>query len=100
MSELGNKRNRRSRRLGTPSPDGKLSETRIETPDPCNLTLTISNFRAQENLGCSKSENQLTELGQISNEIQVWTQIMEENNNDRITKMREEIDNKFEMILR
>ena len=41
------------------------------------------------------SESRLNEPSQVSNEIQVWTQI-EQNNNDRIVNMREEMDNKFE----
>ena len=97
---MGNKRNRKSRRLETPSPDRRLSETQVETPDPGNMTSTISNVIVQESLDCSNSENQLTEPSRISNKIQVWIQMMEEKNNDRITKMRKEIYNKFEMILK
>ena len=36
----------------------------------------------------------------MNSEMQVWTQIMEQKNNDRIEKMREEMDNKLEAILR
>ena len=43
---------------------------------------------------------QLVEPSQISTEIQAWTQIFEQKNNDRIEKMREEMDNKLETILR
>ena len=32
--------------------------------------------------------------------MQVWTQIIEQKNNDRIEKMREEMDNKLEAILK
>ena len=39
-------------------------------------------------------------LSQISNEIQAWTQIFEHKNNDRLWKMRGEMDNKLEAILR
>ena len=34
---------------------------------------------------------------QIGNEIQVWIQIMEQKNNDRIEKMRERMENELEM---
>ena len=61
--------------------------------------MTNSNAYDQESLCRCNSENQLTEPSQISNEIQVWTQKLEQKN-DRITKMREEIDNTFETILR
>ena len=94
---MGNKRSRRSRRLETPSPS---REEGVETPNPGNMTLTNSNLVDQENLGPNILENQITEPSVISNEIQVWTQEMEKRNNDRIEKMREEIDNKFDAILR
>ena len=94
---MRNKRNRRSRRLETPSPS---REENVETPNPGNITLTNSNLVDQENLGPNILENQLTEPSLISNEIQVWTQEMEKRSNDRIGKMREEIDGKFEAILR
>ena len=45
-------------------------------------------------------ENQLREPSQISDEIQVWTQIFEQKNTERIEKMREEMDSKLEVILR
>ena len=94
---MGNKRSRRSRRLETPSPS---REEGVETPNPGNMTLTNSNLVDQENLGPNILENQITEPSVISNEIQVWTQEMEKRNNDRIEKMREEIHNKFDAILR
>ena len=61
------------------------------------MTKSIDN--GQESLGGSNSENQLTEPNQISNQIHVWTQILEQKENDSIIKMRQEIDNKFETIL-
>ena len=45
---MGNKRNRKSRRWEMPSPDIRLSETQVETPDPGNMTLTNSNVNVQE----------------------------------------------------
>ena len=94
---MGNKRSRRSRRLETPSPS---REEGVETPNPGNMTSTNSNLGDQENLGPNILENQIIEPSVISNEIQVWTQEMEKRNNDRIEKMREEIENKFDAILR
>ena len=41
----------------------------------------------------------LVEPSQISNEIQAWTEIFEQKNNDRISKMREEMENKLDAIL-
>ena len=94
---MGNKRNRRSRRLEIPS---HSREGNVETPNLGIITLTNSNLVDQENLGPNILENKLTEPSLISNEIQVWTQEMEKRNNDRIGKMREEIDGEFEAILR
>ena len=97
---MGNKRNRRSRRLETPSPEREVNNTQLETPNTGNETLTNLNENVQGNLGDNVSENQLAEPSQTSNEIQVWTQILEQKSNDRITKMREEMDNKLESILK
>ena len=95
---MGNRRNRRSRRLETPSPDRDVERTQVETPNTGNETLT--NFVVQESLGENTSGVQIIEPSQISTEIQAWTQIFEQRNNDRIEKMREEIENKLETILR
>ena len=97
---MGNKRNRRSRRLETPSPEREVNNTQLETPNTGNETLTNLNENVQGNLGDNVPENQLAEPSQTSNEIQVWTQILEQKSNDRITKMREEMDNKLESILK
>ena len=59
---MGNRRNRRSRRLETPSPRREEdSVTRVETPNPETITLTISNVNDQESLVGSNSGNDLTE---------------------------------------
>ena len=92
---MGNKRNRRSRRLATPSPDRELSETHVETPNPGNATLTNSNVNVQEGLGDNSSINHLTEPSLLNSEIQVWTQTMEQKNDNKIEKMREETDSKL-----
>ena len=97
---MGNRRNRRSRRLESPSPDRKVEVTQIGTPITGNETLPNVNTVTQRDLGEDNLENQFTEPSQISNEIQVWTQIMEQKNNDRIEKMREKMENKLEMILK
>ena len=95
---MGNRRNRRSRRLETISPE--RSTTQVETPNTGNITLTNPDTVVQESLGEDNSEGQLVEPSQIGTEIQAWTQIFEQRNNDRIEKMREEMDNKLETILR
>ena len=97
---MGNRHNRRSRRLGTPSRDREVEITHVETPNAGNETSTNPNNVVQESLGENNSENQLTEPSQISNEIQNWTQNMERKNNDRIEKMREEMEKKLETVLK
>ena len=43
--------------------------------------------------------SRLVEPSQVSNEIQAWTKIFEQKNNDKITKMREEMENKLDAML-
>ena len=78
--------------METPSPDRKVEVTQVGTPITGNETLTNVNTVVQGGLGENNLETQFTEPSQISNEIQVWTQIMEQKNNDRIEKMREEME--------
>ena len=97
---MGNKSNRRSRRLGTPSPERDLNETQVETSTQCNVTLTNIDSNTQGNLDDVKLRSQLIEPSQLSNEIQAWTENFEQKNNDRIAKMREEMKNKLDAILK
>ena len=98
--KMGNRRNRRSRRLETPSPERSAERTQVETPNTGNITLTNPDTVVQESLDEDNSGGQLVEPSQIGTEIQAWTQIFEQRNNDRIEKIREEMDNKLETILR
>ena len=96
---MGNRRNRRSRRLATPSPaERETSEVRVETPSQGSETLTKVNLQSQESLGEIGLRPRLVEPSQVSNEIQAWTKIFEQKTNDRITKMREEMENKLYAI--
>ena len=97
---MGNKRSRRSRRLRTLSPDGNLSETQLETSTQGNDTLTNIGSNTQGTSCNDEIRTQLIEPSQISNEIQAWTNNFEQKNNDRIMKMREEMENKLEAILK
>ena len=97
---MGNMRNRRSRRHETPSLDREMSEAQVETPMQGNETLTNVSTVIQEPLGENENRSNLIEPRQISNEIQVWTENFEQKNNDRIMKMREEMENKFDAILK
>ena len=97
---MGNKRSRRSRRLGTPSPERELNETQVDTSTQGNITLTNAESNIHGNLDNDELRNQLIEPSQLSNEIQAWTENFEQKNNDRITKMREEMENKLDAILK
>ena len=97
---MGNKRNRRSRRLGTPSPERSLTEVQIETPSQSNDTLGNVDSNIQGDLDNFELRSQLIEPSQLSNEIQAWTENFEQKNNDRNTKMREEMENKLDAILK
>ena len=97
---MGNRRKRCSRRLETPPPEREVEITHVETPIAGNETLTNINTVVQESLGENESENQLTEPSQICDEIQVWTQVMEQKKNHRFERMGEEIESKFETILK
>ena len=77
-----------------------MDVTQVGTPFTGNETLTNVNTVVQGDLGGNNLENQFTEPSQISTEIQVWTQIVEQKNNDRIEKMRVEMENKLESILK
>ena len=96
---MGIRRNRRSRRLETPSPERSTDRIQVETPNTGIITLTNPDTVVQEGLGEGNSREQLVEPSQVSNEIQAWTEIFEQKNNDRITKMREEMENKLDAIL-
>ena len=66
---MGNRRNRRPRRLGTPSPDRGTSGTRVDFSERNNITLTNSKLNVQESLAESNVGSQLGEPSQISDEI-------------------------------
>ena len=82
------------------APERELSNSQVETLNTGNETLTNFNTVVRKSLGETNSRYQLKEPSQINNETHVWTQILEQKNNDRIEEMREEMGNKFEAILR
>ena len=68
---MGNKRNRQSRKLETPSAQRGMNNTQIETSNTGKNTLTLSKVNVQEGLVDNSLEHQLAESSQTSNEIQV-----------------------------
>ena len=56
-------------------------------------------MQSQERLGETDLRRRLVEPSQVSNEIQAWSEIFEQKNNDKSTKMREEMEDKLDAIL-
>ena len=61
--------------------DGEVEVTQVGTSISGNETLTNVNNVVQGGLGENTLENHFTEPSQISNEIQEWTEIMDQRNN-------------------
>ena len=86
--------------MENPSPERELNETQVETSTQGNITLTNTESNTQGILDNDELRSQLIEPSQLSNEIRAWTENFEQKNNDRITKMREEMENKLDAILK
>ena len=95
---MGNRRNRRTRRAESQSPgrDENTSETSF-TRGNATLTNVSENVNNvfDRNLG-----SEITEPSQISNEIEVISQRLAEQNNSKMTQIEEQLNNKFEEILK
>ena len=74
---MGNKRNRRSRSLETPSLDREVERTQVETPNTGIEASTKFNTVVQENLAENNRRNRLVEPSLIFTEIQMWTEYFE-----------------------
>ena len=82
LSEIGNRRNRRSRKLETPFSEKETSDMQVQTPNPGNVTSSNSNGEVQESLENKNLGPQLTEQSHIGKELQVSTHIPEQKNNE------------------
>ena len=95
---MGSKRNRRSRRVESQSldRDENTSETSF-TQGNATLVGVSENVNnvLDRNLG-----SELTELSQMSNEIEVISQRLTEQNNDKMSQIEEQLNTKFEEILK
>ena len=58
---MSNGQKRRSRKLETPSAEKETRDTQVETPNPGEAALTISNVIVQESFGENNWETQLIE---------------------------------------
>ena len=95
---MGNRRNRRSRRVESQSPDRdeNTSETSFTHGNATlvGVSENVNNI-LDRNLG-----SELTEPSQISNEIEVISQRLAEQNNGKMSQIEEQLNNKFEEILK
>ena len=95
---MGNKRNRRSRRVESQSSDREenISEASF-TQGNATLVDVAENVNNifDRNLG-----SELTEPSQISNEIEAITQRLSEQNNHKMSQIEQQLNSKFEEILK
>ena len=95
---MGNKRNTRSRRVESQSSDRDESTSETSFTQGNATLVGVSenvNNVLDRNLG-----SELTEPSQISNEIEVISQRLTEQNNDKMSQIEEQLNNKFEEILK
>ena len=95
---MGNKRNRRLRRVESQSPnvEENLSETSIVQGN-ANLTKVSENI---DNVFDRNLGSELTEPSQISNEIEVISQRLAEQSNTKMSQIEKQLNSKFEKILK
>ena len=96
---MGNRKNRRSRRIQSPSLERELSASEIETSQGNETVIeTLSNF---ENVSSVRDEEITLDSGtQNENEMQIWTQRITDKTNKEVTNLRKEMDEKLEKILK
>ena len=84
---MGNKRNRRSIRGQSPSPERELSTSEIETSQGNETVIeTLSNF---ENVSSVRDEEIALDSGtQNENEMQIWTQRITDKTNKEVPNLR------------
>ena len=94
---MGNRRNRRTRRNESQSPerDENMSETSLLQGNATltNVSENVNNV-FDRNLG-----SELTEPSQISNEIEIITQRLSEQNSNKKTQIEHQLNSKFDEIL-
>ena len=96
---MGNKRNRRSRRVQSPSLERELSTSEKETSQGNETVIeTLSNF---ENVSSVRDEEIALDSGtQNEDEMQIWTQRISYKTNKEVANLRKEMDEKLEKILK
>ena len=95
---MGKRRKRRTRRNESQSPEGdeNMSETSLLQGNATltNVSENVNNV-FDRNLG-----SEVTEPSQVSNEIEIITQRLYEQNNNKMTQIEHQVNSKFEEILK
>ena len=95
---MGDKRNRRSSRVESQSSD--RDENTSETSFTQGNATLVGVSEKVNNILDRNLGSELTEPSQISNEIEVISQRLTEQNNDKMSQIEEQLNNKFEEILK
>ena len=85
--------------MDTPNQGNDFS-TNVDTVVQESCTIDSKTITTDCSVDDEEIRPQLFEPSQSSNEIQVWTESFEQKNNDRIMKMREEMENKLDAVLK
>ena len=96
---MGNKRNRRSRRIQSPSLERQLSASEIETSQGNEINIeTLSNFETVSSV--RDEETTLVSGSRNENEMQVWTQKVSDKISKEVSDLRKEMNEKLEKMLK
>ena len=95
---MGNKRNRRSKRIETQSSD--RDNTKSETSFTQGNATLVDGSGIGNSVFDRKLGSELTEPSHISNEIEALTQRLSEHNNTKMTQIEQQLNNKFSEILK
>ena len=95
---MGNKRIRRSRRIESQSSDRE--ENTSETSFTQGNATLVDVSENVNNIFDRNFGSELTEPSQISNEIEAITQRLSEQNSNKMTQIEQQLNSKFEAILK
>ena len=95
---MGNKRNRRSRRVESQSSD--RDENISETSFAQGNTTLVDVSENVNNIFDRNRSSELTEPSKISNELEAITQRLSEQNNHKMTQIEQQLKSKLEEILK
>ena len=95
---MSNKRNGRSRRVDPQSSD--RDENTSETSFTQGNATLVDNSENVNNIFDRNLGSELTEPSQISNEIEAITQRLSEKNSHKLTQIEQQLNSKFEEILK